>query len=155
MAFKETEDKFTIPGVVMKKKILVVDDDEGLRDLYKDVLVDEGYEVLTAKNGKEALQKLEREKPDLIVLDIVMPKMDGMEALGRIIGKDKTIPIILHTSHPGYQEDFMSWAADAYILKSTNLQELNEKIRELLEKNGSRKKKSRAGVVVGTGIEKK
>jgi DNA-binding response OmpR family regulator len=125
----------------MKKKVLLVDDDEGLRELYREELEDEGYEVLTAKNGKEALQKLETGKPDLIVLDIVMPKMDGMEALGRIIGKDKTIPVILHTSHPGYQEDFMSWAADAYILKSTNLTELREKIRELFEKKrpGSKK----------------
>jgi DNA-binding response OmpR family regulator len=118
----------------MKKEILLVDDDDGLKDLYREELEDEGYEVLTAKNGKEALQKLEKEKPDLVVLDIVMPKMDGMEALGRIIGKDKTIPVILHTSHPGYQEDFMSWAADAYLVKSSDLNELKEKIRELLEK---------------------
>jgi DNA-binding response OmpR family regulator len=118
----------------MKKKILLVDDDDGLRDLYEEELQGEGYEVVTAKNGKEALQKLERENPDLVVLDIVMPKMDGIEALGRIIGKDKTVPIILHTSHPGYQEEFMSWAADAYLLKSTNLAKLKKKIQELLEK---------------------
>jgi DNA-binding response OmpR family regulator len=122
----------------MKNKILLVDDDEGLKDLYKEELEEEGYEVITAKNGKEALLKLERGKPDLIVLDIVMPKMDGMEALGRIIGKDKTIPIILHTSHPGYQEDFMSWAADAYIMKTADLKELKAKIRELLEKGRPR-----------------
>jgi DNA-binding response OmpR family regulator len=139
----------------MKKRILLVDDDEGLRDFYEEEIKDEGYEVLTAKNGKEALLKLEKEKPDLVVLDIVMPKMDGMEALGRMIGKDKTIPIILHTSHPGYQEDFMSWAADAYLLKSTNLTELKEKIRELLEENKSRTQKSRAGAMVGTNIGKK
>jgi len=119
----------------MKKKILIVDDEEGLRNLYREELKDEGYEVLTAKNGKEALQKLEKEKPNLIVLDIVMPKMDGMEALGRIIGKDKNIPVILHTSHPSYQEDFMSWAADAYLLKSDDLTELKRKIRELLERS--------------------
>lgn len=117
----------------MKKKVLVVDDDEGLRNLYKEELEEEGYEVITAKNGKEALQALGKEKPDLIVLDIVMPKMDGMEALGRIIGKDKTIPVILHTSHPGYQEDFMSWAADAYLLKSSDLTELKKKIQTLLK----------------------
>jgi two-component system response regulator (stage 0 sporulation protein F) len=129
----------------MKKKILLVDDDEGLRDLYKEELEGEGHEVTTAKNGKEALQKLEREKPDLVVLDIVMPKMDGMEALGRIIGKDKTIPIILHTSHPGYQEDFMRWVADAYLLKSTDLTELKEKIRELLERKKAISKISQSG----------
>ena len=118
----------------MKKKVLVVDDDEGLRDLYEEELEGEGYEVVTAENGREALQKLEEEKPDLVVLDVVMPKMDGMEALGRILRKDKRVPVILHTSHPGYQEVFMSWAADAYILKSTNLAELKEKVTGLLEK---------------------
>jgi len=116
----------------MKKKVLLVEENEGLRDLYKEELEEEGYEIITVKNGKEALQKLEKEKPDLVVLDIVMPVMDGMEALGRMIGKDRTIPIILHTSHPGYQEDFMSWAADAYLLKSADLTELKKKIRELL-----------------------
>ncbi len=131
-AFFITDSTILLQEIVMKKKILIVDDDEGLRDLYEEELEGEGYEVLTAKNGKDALQKVEKEKPDLIVLDIVMPKMDGMEALGRIIGKDKNIPVILHTSHPGYQEDFMSWAADAYLMKSTDLKEFKEKIRELL-----------------------
>ena len=139
----------------MKKKVLLVDDDEGLRDLYKEELTEEGYEVLMAKNGKEALQKVEKEKPDLIVLDIVMPKMDGMEALGRIIGKNKTLPVILHTSHPGSQEDFMSWAADAYLLKSTNLTELKDKIRELLGKNRGGTQKSRKDVRVRTDFAKK
>ena len=118
----------------LKKKILLVEDEEALRLLYQEELEEEGYEVFTAKNGKEALQKLRREKPDLVILDIVMPEMDGMEALGRILSEEKRIPIILHTSHPGYQEEFMSWAADAYIVKSSNLTELKEKVRELLEK---------------------
>jgi CheY-like chemotaxis protein len=56
------------------------------------------------KNGKEALQKVEKERPDLIVFDIVMPQMDGMEALGRIIGKDKTRPVLLLTSRPSKEE---------------------------------------------------
>jgi DNA-binding response OmpR family regulator len=142
-------------GIIMKNKILFVDDDEGLRDLYKEELEEEGYEVLTAKNGKEGLENLEKEKPDLVVLDIVMPKMDGMEALGRIIGQDRRIPIILHTSHPGYQEDFMSWAADAYILKSTNLRELKAKIRELLEKRTPSSNASRRGKAGEETIERK
>jgi CheY-like chemotaxis protein len=117
----------------MKKRILVVEDEEGLRLLYKEELEAEGYEVLTAQNGREAIQKLE-EEPDLIILDIVMPVMDGMEALGRIVGKERKIPIILNTSYPGYRRDFMSWAADAYVTKSTDLGELKDKVRELLEK---------------------
>ncbi len=122
----------------MKKRILVVEDEEGLRLFYEEELKAEGYEVLTARNGREALDRLEKEKPDLIILDIVMPVMDGMEALGRILGKDRKIPIILNTSYSGYQQDFMSWAADAYITKSSDLSELKNKIKELLKRGRAR-----------------
>src|SRR5512136_2367868 len=122
----------------MKKKILVVEDEEGLRLLYEEELTAEGYEVLTAKNGREAVQQLEEGKPDLIILDIVMPVMDGMEALGRIVGKERKIPIVINTSYPGYREDFMSWAADAYVMKSSDLGELKEKVRLLLKKGRRR-----------------
>src|SRR4030042_4409453 len=122
----------------MKKKILVVEDEEGLRLFYEEELKEEGYEVLTARNGKEAIQRLEEGSPDLIILDIVMPVMDGMEALGRIVGKERKIPIILNTSYPGYQQDFMSWAADAYVTKSADLGELKKKVKELLEKGKAR-----------------
>jgi len=115
----------------MKKKILIVEDEEGLRLLYKEELETEGYEVLTARNGKEAIKILEEGKPDLVILDIVMPVMNGMEALGRILGKDKKIPIILNSSYPGYRQDFMSWAADAYVMKSADLEELKNKVKEL------------------------
>jgi len=122
----------------MEKKILVVEDEEGLRLLYEEELKGEGYEVLTARNGREAIQQLEQGKPDLIVLDIVMPVMDGMETLGRIVGKERKIPIILHTSYPGYRDDFMSWAADAYVTKSSDLTQLKDTIKRLLEKGKTR-----------------
>ncbi len=109
---------------------------QALRILYREELEEEGYEVLVARDGKEALQKLRKEKPDLVILDIVMPKMDGIEALGRMLREKKGVPIIIHTSHPGYKEEFMSWAADAYIVKSANLTELKERIRELLRDPG-------------------
>jgi DNA-binding response OmpR family regulator len=118
----------------MKKKILLVEDEESLRLLYEEELKAEGYEVITAGNGKEALRQLEGIKPDLIILDIVMPVMDGMETLGRIMGKKRNIPIIIHTSYPGYREDFMSWAADAYVAKSSDLRELKDTVRDLLKK---------------------
>jgi DNA-binding response OmpR family regulator len=118
----------------MKKRILVVEDEDSLRLLYEEELAAEGYEIITAGNGKEAIRKFQEEKPDLLILDIVMPVMDGIETLGRILGKDRKIPIILNTSYPGYRDDFMSWAADAYITKSSDLTDLKIKIRELLEK---------------------
>jgi two-component system, response regulator, stage 0 sporulation protein F len=122
----------------MKRKILVVEDEESLRLLYEEELKSEGYEVFTAGNGKEAIQQLEKGKPDLIILDIVMPVMDGMEALGRIVSKERKVPIILNTSYSGYRQDFMSWAADAYVTKSADLTELKKKIKELLEKGKAR-----------------
>jgi DNA-binding response OmpR family regulator len=118
----------------MKKKILLVEDEESLRLLYEEELVAEGYEVLIARNGREALRQLEETTPDLIILDIVMPVMDGMEALGQIMGRERNVPIIIHTSYPGYREDFMSWAADAYVAKSSDFQELKDTVRRLLLK---------------------
>jgi two-component system response regulator (stage 0 sporulation protein F) len=122
----------------MKKKLLLVEDVESLRLLYEEELKAEGYEVVTAGNGKEALRQLEGIKPDLIILDIVMPVMDGMETLGQIMGKKRNIPIIIHTSYPGYREDFMSWAADAYVAKSSDLRELKDTVRDLLKKGRKR-----------------
>jgi CheY-like chemotaxis protein len=115
-----------------KKTILVVDDDENQRFLCQEVLTDEGYNVLVAKDGKEALRKVEQKRPDLVILDIVMPKMDGMEAMTRILRKHRKIPVILNTSYSRYREDFMTWAADAYVVKSSDFMELKKKIKELL-----------------------
>jgi len=116
-------------------KILIVEDDESQRSLYSEELKEEGYDPVLAKNGKEAIQVLKTLKPDLIVLDIVMPVMDGMEALGRMIGQYKDVPIILHTSYPHYREDFMSWAADAYVNKSSDLTDLKRVIGDLLKRS--------------------
>jgi DNA-binding response OmpR family regulator len=61
--------------------------------------------------------------------------MTGMEAIGPILNEHRKVPIILNTSHPQYQEDLGSWGADAYVVKSSDLTELKERIRELLEKS--------------------
>jgi DNA-binding response OmpR family regulator len=119
------------------KKILVVEDDESQRLLYHDELVEAGYEVMLAANGREALKELDRRKPDLIILDIVMPVMDGMEALGRIIREYRDVPVILNTAYSSYRDDFMSWGADAYVVKSADLGELKAKVREIIGRPGS------------------
>ena len=115
-----------------RKTILVVDDDENQRLLYQEVLTDEGYDVLVAKDGKEALEQVEQETPDLVILDIIMPEMDGVEAMTRILRKHRRIPIILNTSYAKYRDDFKTWAADAYVVKSSDFTELKAKIKELL-----------------------
>lgn len=119
------------------KKILVVEDDESQRLLYHDELAEAGYEVMLAANGQEALKQLDMAKPDLIILDIVMPVMDGMETLGRIIREHRDVPIILNTAYSSYRDDFMSWGADAYVVKSADLGELKAKVREILGELGS------------------
>ena len=114
------------------KKILVVEDDESLRFLYHDELTETGYEVILAANGKEALKRVVEAKPDLIILDIIMPEMDGMEVLGRIIREYRDTPIILNTAYSSYRDDFMSWAADAFVVKSADFAELKQKVRQIL-----------------------
>jgi len=123
----------------LRAKILIVEDDESQRFLYSEELKEESYEPITAKNGKEAIRMLKDLKPDLIILDIVMPVMDGMETLGRIIGQYKDLPVILFSSYPHYREDFMSWAADAFLTKSSDLTELKQAVRNLLEKKREKK----------------
>jgi CheY-like chemotaxis protein len=114
-------------------KILVVEDEKNLRLLYKHDLEQEGYAVVTASNAVEGLRALETESPDLVILDIRMPGMDGLEAMGRILEKYPKIPVVLNSAYSSYKDNFMSWAADAYIIKSADTTELREKVRELIE----------------------
>ncbi len=119
-------------------RILVVDDEENIRLLYQEELEDEGYEVIVAEDGKKALELFSQMKPDLVTLDIQMPGMNGIEVLERIREMSKEVPIILCTAYGEYKQDFSTWASDAYIVKSSDLSELKEKIKELLEKKGKR-----------------
>ena len=116
------------------KTILVVDDDEAIRTLLQEELEEEGYKVLIATNARDALKMVAAEPLDLVVLDIRMPGMDGLEALPRILGIKEGLPVIMNTAYSQYQDSFMSWAADAYVVKSSDLSELKEKIKELVNK---------------------
>ena len=120
-----------------KETILIVDDEKNILDLYDQELQDEGYSTFLAQNGKECLKIIKHETLDLIVLDIRMPKMDGLEAIGNIIDINNKIPIIINSAYSNYKDDFMSWAADAYVVKSYNLDELKKTIKEVLQKKKS------------------
>ncbi len=117
-----------------KKKVLVVDDEEAIRALYKTELEDAGYEVETADSGAQALEKIASFHPDLVTLDIKMPGMDGLEALGKIRQKYQSLPVILCSAYGEYKQDFTCWASDAYLVKSSNVEELIETVGRLLEK---------------------
>jgi|WetSurMetagenome_2_1015567.scaffolds.fasta_scaffold560322_2 CheY-like chemotaxis protein len=114
------------------KTVLIVDDDRNLRRLYKAELEAEGYHTVLAENGWEATAIVSRKLPDAVILDIRMPEMDGLEAMARILGENRKVPIILHTAFSCYQENFLAWAADGYLIKSADLQPLKDKLREIL-----------------------
>ena len=114
-------------------KILVVDDDEHILRLYKDELSEEGYEVVLAANGKEALELFHKEDPDLVTLDIRLPDIDGIQLLRQMKEKKPRLPIIMSTAYD-YRDDFSIWASEAYIVKSSDLNELKATIKMLLRR---------------------
>jgi signal transduction histidine kinase len=119
-------------------KILVVDDSALIVSLIEKVLKENGYQVIKAYDGEEALSKVSDEKPDIIILDIIMPKIDGLEVLRRLKSNKETslIPVVMLTSDD-YLEDkikgFKS-GADDYIIKPFNTKELLARINSLVDK---------------------
>jgi len=115
------------------KKILLVEDEKPLCLLYEEELSAEGYEVTSVHDADSALDALKNKTFDLIITDIRMPGKNGVELIAQIMGLRKDIPIIINTAYQSYKEDFMTWAADAYVVKSSSLTELKAKVRELVK----------------------
>jgi two-component system cell cycle response regulator DivK len=120
----------------MSKKILVVEDQEDNRQILRDLLSSAGYEMSEAENGVEALAAVARQRPDLILMDIQLPIMDGYEATRRIKSDPKTraIPIIVVTSYAlsGDETKAREVGCDAYVTKPYSPRALLAKIREFL-----------------------
>ena len=116
--------------------VLIVDDDQNQRVLYREELRHEGYNVREAADGQEAIAMVRDGGIDVVVLDIAMPGTDGVETLSRILDIDNKMPVVLNTAYSGYKDDFMTWAADAYVVKSSDLSGLKNRIAEALRKRG-------------------
>ncbi len=116
-------------------KIYVIEDEPSLRLLYRTELEGMGHEVTCLSNGREAMSKMKMDQPDLIVLDIMMPEGDGMELLTRMLDHRMAIPVIINSAYSHYKNDFMSWAAEAYVVKSSDLSELKMEIHRVLDKS--------------------
>lgn len=120
----------------MHRKILVVDDEKDIVRLEQTGLKSEGYEVVTASTGREALEKVFFEKPDLILLDVMLPEIDGFEVLKRLRENPETaaIPVIMLTAKSEEADVVKGWksGADLYITKPFELEELMETVQRIL-----------------------
>ncbi len=120
-----------------KKKILVVDDEPNIVKLVSFILSSNGYEVIEASLGAEGVKKAKAEKPDLIILDVMMPKMDGFEAAKKIKSSvaTKDIPILMLSSKAQFEDKMKGIDSGAmdYVTKPFDKQELLEKVKECLE----------------------
>jgi DNA-binding response OmpR family regulator len=121
----------------MPKSVLVIDDEERLTALVKTYLEQEGFQVATARSGREALFLARQERPDLIVLDVMMPEMDGYEFM-RLHRKDRETPIILLTARveDGDKVLGLELGADDYVTKPFSPRELTARIRAVLRRAG-------------------
>ena len=132
--------------MMQERRILLVEDNPDderltLRALRENQVLNE---VVVARDGAEALDYLfgsgahadraPDTMPDVVLLDLKLPKVDGLEAMGRMLSQDRSLPIILHSAYTMYKDDFQTWSADAYVVKSSDLTELMQKIDKLLEK---------------------
>jgi DNA-binding response OmpR family regulator len=116
-------------------KILIVDDEGHIRFLYSEELTEAGYEVITAETGHMLVERIEKEKPDLVILDIKMVDYNGLDLLQDIRNKFYNMPVVLCTAYDTFKEDIKSIAADFYVIKSFDLTELKNKIAMALESN--------------------
>lgn len=116
----------------MKKKLLIVEDEKNLCLLYREELTKAGYKVTAVTDADKALEQIKKQSFDLIITDIRMPAKNGIELITQIMALRKDIPIIINTAYQSYKHDFMTWAADAYVVKSASLDELKAKIKELI-----------------------
>jgi len=120
----------------MSKKIMIVDDEPDTVDLVKLVLETEGFEVITAYSGSECLEKLKSEKPDAVLLDIMMPEMDGWEVFKEIRRKFKDLPVAMLTVRNQDIDKILGLhvlKADDYITKPFGRKELVERVKKLIK----------------------
>lgn len=115
------------------KKILLVDDEESIQIVYREEFEDEGYRVISALDGESGLEKFKENIPDLVILDIQMPGMNGVEVLRQMKMLNPTVPVILSSAYQEFKRDLGTWASDAYVVKSGNIDELKETVRRLLK----------------------
>ncbi len=110
--------------------ILIIDDEVNLLRLYKKELEKDGHKVILASSGHDALSRFDEHNPDLVILDIRMPDMDGVELVGRLLDKRRNLPIIINSAYRSYEDNYVCWCAEAYIDKSSDLGPLKDAVNK-------------------------
>jgi DNA-binding response OmpR family regulator len=132
----------------MKEKILIVDDDETMVNLLATILEIEGFTAWKALDGQSALDLISRELPDLVLLDIMMPGIDGFEVLARLRSDPRTeeLPVIMLTARSDDRDIFEGWkkGADEYVTKPFDPRKLMEVIRGVLRSSHEERMEKRA-----------
>ena len=118
----------------MGEKILIIDKDKKLSDFYFKELQQDGFDVHTVKDGKEAVDKFHQQPADVVVMELEIPGIPGLDCLQRFIEKKRDVKIIIHTEHPEYKLNFKTWAADVFMTKVENPLPLKRKIHEVLHR---------------------
>ena len=112
--------------------ILLIEDRPNQRQLYQEELIDEGFEVITASNGTEGLELFDHHHADLVVVDILLPGINGIEVIEKMVARNPQLPIIVHSAYSSPSHDFITWFARSYVMKSSDLSELKYEIRKAL-----------------------
>ena len=107
--------------VAEKIEVLFVDDDAGQREMYRRRLERVGYRVRLADSADVAAQEVRARRPQVVVLDIAMPGRDGLSALHELLAIEPTLPVIINSAHSCFTDNFLAWAADAYVAKSPEI----------------------------------
>jgi DNA-binding response OmpR family regulator len=115
-------------------KLLIVEDDPSLRKLYEAEFTEEGYTVTGVGSGAAAIETIRRNDPQAVVLDIRLGDMNGLDLLRGILQERPHIAVVLNSAYPGFKQNFASWSADQYVIKSSDLSELKGAVASALRK---------------------
>ncbi len=125
-------------GIKSIERVLVVEDEHNIRMAFTETLYREGYVVYSAETGKKALECIRNYRLDLVVLDIKMPDINGIEILKRIRNEDKNLPVIISSAYRGFKQDpeIALGNVSSFMIKPIDLNELTQKVKKALEKRG-------------------
>ena len=117
--------------------ILIVEDERNLRMLYAQELRAEGYEVIAVATGSAAREHMRKNRIDLAIIDIKLKDENGLDILRDLMKQDRALKVILNSAYSTFMSEFVSWTADAYLVKSSDLSELKSKVKDLIGGPGS------------------